>query len=305
MHWFFIAIISPFLSSVIHHIDKYILSKLSKEPAIGSLIIFSSLVPGFILPIILAFRPNILSLSGEFISLLLFGGILSALSLLFYFYALEEEETSVIAPMFQLIPIFGYFLGIAVLQETLDLNKILASLIVILGASMLSFEIQDEGGFRFKLKPTLLMIGASLFLAINDVLFKKVAISGTGYLSAIFWSLAGYVVFGLALLCFAKNYRQSFKRTTQNNGSKFVSLNLFNELLQNISVTTFSFALLLAPIALVMLVDSYQPVFVLVIGIVMTKYFPKIVKEKISPKHLFHKVVAISIIVIGSIFVYS
>ena len=62
----------------------------------------------------------------------------------------------------------------------------------------------------------------------------------------------------------------------------------------------FSFAYLLAPIALVLLTQSFQPFFVLVIGIILTLFFPKISVEKIEAKHLWQKVIAIFITGIGA-----
>lgn len=305
MPWFFIAIISPFFSSIIHHIDKYLLSKFSKEHSLGSLIIFSSLFPILILPFFIAFQSqNLLSISAQSISVLIGAGILSALSLLFYFYALEGEETSLVAPMFQMAPIFGYFLGIIVLNEVLDSTKILASIIVILGATILSFEFEEESGLTFKAKPTLLMIAASLLLSLNDVMFKKTALIDHSYTTSMFWLLIGYILFGVVLFVFAKAYRQSFLKSIKLHGKRIIGINLINEIFQTISTLTFNYALLLAPLALVLLVDAYQPLFVFIIGIILTKFFPHIASEKISLKHLFHKTSAIALIVIGSIFAY-
>ena len=57
---------------------------------------------------------------------------------------------------------------------------------------------------------------------------------------------------------------------------------------------------MLAPIALVLLVDSFQPIFALIIGIILTMFFPKIVKEKLIAKSLLQKIIAISITLFGS-----
>jgi hypothetical protein len=56
----------------------------------------------------------------------------------------------------------------------------------------------------------------------------------------------------------------------------------------------------MAPVALVLLTDSFQPVFVLAIGIFLTIFFPKISVEKIGAKHLWPKIAAICITGIGT-----
>jgi hypothetical protein len=52
---------------------------------------------------------------------------------------------------------------------------------------------------------------------------------------------------------------------------------------------------MLAPIALVLLAESFQPIFVLAIGIFLTVFFPHISKEKIQAKHLWQRMIAIGI----------
>lgn len=304
MPWFLIALISPFLSSVIHHADKYLLSKFKRQHSIGSIILFSSLFPILLLPFFILYGVRVETISFENISLLIVTGIFSALSLLFYFYALEDEEASLIVPMFQLVPVFGYFLGIVVLGESIAGAKLLAALVVLLGATILSFEFEEEMGLHFKLKPTLFMVAASLFLSLNDVIFKSTTIKDGSYVISIFWNLVGYAVFGILMFLLVHHYRRSFLMSLRENGRKFLAINLGNEVLQTGAVVSFSYAILLAPLALVLLVEAYQPAFVLIIGIVLTKFFPRISTERITGKYLLHKILAIAIIVIGSIFVY-
>ena len=58
-----------------------------------------------------------------------------------------------------------------------------------------------------------------------------------------------------------------------------MALNFLNEGLYIIGNVVFSYAYLLAPIALVLLSESFQPIFVLAIGIFFTNIFPKITNE--------------------------
>jgi hypothetical protein len=57
---------------------------------------------------------------------------------------------------------------------------------------------------------------------------------------------------------------------------------------------------MLAPIALVLLTDSFQSIFVLVIGIFLTVFFPRISVEKIKARHLWPKIIAICITGLGT-----
>jgi flagellar biosynthesis protein FliQ len=57
---------------------------------------------------------------------------------------------------------------------------------------------------------------------------------------------------------------------------------------------------MLAPVALVLLTDSFQSIFALVIGVLLTIFFPKISIEKIQAKYIWPKIIAICITGIGT-----
>jgi len=85
-----------------------------------------------------------------------------------------------------------------------------------------------------------------------------------------------------------------------NNTKAILSLNVANETLYMVGNLVFAFSYLLAPIALVLLVDSFQPIFVLGIGIFLTVFFPHVSVENIQAKHLWQKFIAICITGIGT-----
>jgi hypothetical protein len=86
----------------------------------------------------------------------------------------------------------------------------------------------------------------------------------------------------------------------RTNSRAIISLNFLNESIFMIANAVFAFAYLLAPIALVLLAESYQPLFALAIGILMTVFFPKVISEKIHIKHLLQKGFAILLTGLGT-----
>ncbi|MCK9282633.1 MAG: hypothetical protein M0P71_18605, partial [Melioribacteraceae bacterium] len=79
-----------------------------------------------------------------------------------------------------------------------------------------------------------------------------------------------------------------------------LSLNFTNEALTIVGNLLESFAMMLAPVALVLLVNSYQPIFVFAIGILITLFIPKLSAEKIELKHLIQKIIAFVIMGVGT-----
>ena len=59
------------------------------------------------------------------------------------------------------------------------------------------------------------------------------------------------------------------------------------------------YATLLAPVALVLLVGSFQPLFVLALGIVLTLFFPRVTKESLGRMKLLQKGVGIGLMLVG------
>lgn len=304
-NWFLIALIAPILWSVVNHIDKYMLSKYLKERGVGALLIFSALASVIILPfIVLFYHSQIFNITLTDLLILIFVGFLSVLAFYFYLKGMDEEEASVVVPLFQLVPVFGYFLGYLILGESLNTTQIFSSLLIISGIIFLVVEIDIDNRITLKSRVLLLVTISSFMFALHDTLFKKVAITES-FITAVFWQYVSLTVSGLLILIFAKKYREDFLSMFKNMGGKILSLNILSEVLYMIGNLANNFATLLAPVAIVLVVSSYQPVFVFIIGILLTIFLPRISMEKISTKHLLHKIVSIMIILIGSYFLYS
>ena len=200
---------------------------------------------------------------------------------------------------YQLVPVFGYMLGYFILGEVLTRMQLMAMAIIIFGATIISFEIDAENKFKLRRNTIALMLAAAFFWALESVIFKAVALEENLWRS-LFWEHLMLVLVGIGIFTFIRSYRRHFLSAIQNNSKAILLLNATNESLYILGNIAFSFAYLLAPIALVLPAESYQPIFVLAIGIFLTIFFPKISVEKIQAKHLWQKVIAILITGIGT-----
>jgi drug/metabolite transporter (DMT)-like permease len=298
MNWFLIALINPLAHSIANHFDKYLLSKHIKGGTVGALIVFSSLFTFVALPIMLIIRPEILtSVSVLQAVLLIINGALVSIAIAFYLYALNLDEASYVAPFFQFIPLFGFALGYIFLGEVLTRDQFLAALLIVLGSLLLSIEFTKARG-RFKSKVITLMIASSFFYALNAVIFKLIAVD-QGFLESLFWDMLGKFLFGFLIFLSVRKYRQQFFNLIEKSGFKIMVLNIASEIIGLIGELAIVLAVLLAPIALVQSVGVVQPLFVLLIGVLLTIHFPKYVKEEMSHRHLAQKFVGIGIVTVG------
>jgi drug/metabolite transporter (DMT)-like permease len=303
--WFTLALLAPFLWGVVNHADRFLLSKCSDKSGVGSILIFSSVFSIFLvifIPLFLHVNLFHLPFHDKF-SLMLIGGI-SVLAFYFYLSALENEETSVVIPFLQLGPIFGYLLSYLVLNETLTLQQLLASILILAGIGILSFDFDIDNKIKFKKEMLLLMVGSAFFFALHDTLFKSIAITRSFWVAS-FWQYLGITVVGVCIFVFSERFRKQFLHTFNRSNGTVVAVNFASELLYIVGNLASNFAMMLAPVALVLVVSSYQPLFVFVIGTILTLLFPHIVSEKITKKHIVQKIISIVIVVIGSYLLYS
>lgn len=304
MSWFFIALVGPFLYALTNHIDKILLEKYFKKGGVGTLLLFSSLVSALALPFLFLADTTVLGVSGMSVFMLMLVGILNVLVLWCYFLALKDEEASVAVVFYQLVPVFGYALGYFILGETLTQMQLIAMATIIFGTTIVSFEIDAENKFKLRKSTTFFMLGAAFFWALESVIFKAVALEEHLWRS-LFWEHLMLTLVGICIFLFIRPYRVHFLSALRSNSRAILSLNIGNETLYILGNIAFSIAYLLAPIALVLLAESYQPLFVFAIGIVLTVYFPHLTVEKIQAKHLWQKFIAICITGIGTYLLFT
>ena len=298
MNWFLIALIAPVLWAITNHIDKYLISKYFKGGSIGALMIFSSIIGFLLLPIIYFIEPNVLNIEISIILILVFNGILYVVGLLPYFYAIEKDEASIVVPLFQLIPLFSYILALFALDEKLTSLQIIASLLIVIGAVLISINF-DNGKEKFKSKVFWLMVLSSFLVALNGLIFKIFAIKES-YWTSGFWEYVGFSIFAIVLILFVKSYRKQFLYVFKNNKVVVLSINGANEILNIIAKLSMNFATILAPLALAWVVNGFQPFFVLLFGVMLAMFFPKLTDESLNKKHILQKVIAILIMFAGT-----
>jgi uncharacterized membrane protein len=304
MSWIVIALVGPFLWSIVSHIDKYLLSKYLRHQGIGTLLIYSSLFSIVVLPIIYWFEPNIFNIQYKDIVILVGCGVLNSASIYIYLHALRKDDVSTVVPLFQTIPIFGYFLGFIFLHEILNIQQTAAALIILFGAFFLLIELKGENRFKIKHKVLSLMLVASFLIALHETIFKVIAFRNS-FLISIFWQYVGLLLTGIILFMCIKQYRREFIYSLKENGGIIFATNIFSEILTILGNISFAFATLLAPIASIMIINAYQPVFVFIGGILLMKYFPNVATESMDRTHLLKKSISIGIILMGSYMLYQ
>lgn len=296
MNWFLIAFIGPILWAMVNHIDKYIISKYFTGRGVGSLVIFTSISGLMISSFIFLFGFSQIFINPANAIIIGINGALLVAAFIPYLYALENEEASWVSSLYQLIPVFGYILASIFLHEQLTALQIFASLLVIIGAVAISLNSSQK--IKFKAKPFLLMVLSSFMIAVNALVFKIIALEGTFWGTA-FWEYVGGGVFGLILFTLIPLYRKQFIATVQRGRKAVLTINFLSELLNIGAKLAANFASLLAPLALVWVINGFQPLIVFIYGIILTIFIPRLGKEDISKRTVIQKLSAMTVMLIG------
>jgi drug/metabolite transporter (DMT)-like permease len=298
--WFLIALVTPILHALANHVDKHLISRYFQSGGVGALALFSSLFSLGVSIVIFIISPEVIRFESTYAGVLLLNGAFNLLYIVLYLHALELDDASTVVPFFQLVPVFGFILGYFFLKETLLPSQIYGSLVIILGATVLSFDFNKS--LKFKRRLVLLLAGSSLLYAVSNVLFKLVAIE-SGFKISFFWNTLGQVGAGVLLYLLVASYRQQFNLTFKSNSSRVLGLNFANSAIIFLGDTALFYALLMAPVALVLVVSGLQPLFVLLMGIFFTAFFPRLITESLEKKVLIQKIIGVALTVVGSIIV--
>lgn len=307
MEWFFLALLAPIVWALGNHIDAFLVRSFIKDGededshSVGSLIIVSCLVGFILLPLCALMEPEIFSVPGKLKMILMAVGILEGLSILAYLYAVMEDDIASVVAWFNVIPVFNLFLGLIILDEKITGLQALGFLIIITGLCILSVK-RTELGLMLKKKVVILMLFSSLAYSAMTVLFKFSTETDSFWVSS-FWQYVGLAILGAIFFIFIKPYRRSFIKIFKSRGGKFYGINMVNEFLFISGTMVSNYASLLAPVALVSLVGSFQPLIVLIFSFVVGLFVSRKDTEKTTLRNRLIQIFGILLTIAGLPFI--
>lgn len=298
--WLLFAFSGPVCWAASTHIDKYLVEKYFKHSNTAVLMVFTALIGILMLPFIWWFEPSVLRLPLFSVAVMMASGLLYMGAMLFYLQALQTEEASVIAPMFQLSVLWGALLAYLVLGETLTLPELGGVALILCGSLLLSLDPSLHFR-RFKWRFVFLMLLCTFILALSSVIFKFFAVADA-YWSTTFWTYAGEAIFGAVLLSIPAYFRQFILLLRVNTGA-VLSVNAANELINLGGGLGVRFALLLAPVAIVQALSSTTTLFVFGFGVLLTLLAPSLGREDLSRANLIQKCASALLVAAGIVLI--
>ena len=287
MNWIFFAAISPLFFSLGNIFDKIILTKYIKHPkTMFYLANFFSIIYLFLL-----FFTDLNNIGWYFVIVGIIAGLIHYVASFFYFEAISKEDVSTLVILFQTISVFTLILSAVFLNEKLTFYQILAFVFILLGSILVSFH-------KFKITKALPYILGTVFsIALNNVLMK-ILLGGVSLLQGYFLNGIIHLVVIIPFLRDKKGQANFFKDLKMVGKGKFIFLFL-PSICGLMGLLTFFKALSMAQASLVSLLGGFGPVFTFIITLLLTIFFPKILKENFSVSETIRKIIAIFILLAG------
>jgi drug/metabolite transporter (DMT)-like permease len=202
----------------------------------------------------------------------------------------------VVAPFFQVTPLFGYVLAYIVLGETLSARQLAGGGLIIAGTLIVSIRF-DRKVNRFKARLVLLMLACGLAMAVSGLIFKLFALQ-VDFWATTFWLFVGEAIFGAALLSIA-SYRRAFIAVLRRDTAALLAIGGSNELFNLGGTVGSRYALLFAPLSIVQAIGSTTTLFVFGFGVVLSVFYPRVAREELSVRELAQKAAAAVVVAIG------
>ncbi len=291
MTWLLITILAYFFLAISVLGDKFLLGGGIPNPKIYSFYV------GFLGIFVLVFIPFgfFLPNPGE-IALALLAGVIFIAGLFLYYSAIKEFEASRIAPAVGgLVPIFSFIFVSFLLKgkAVLSTEEIFAFLLLILGSVL----IISGKSVNILGKSFFLSLFISFYFALYFVLAKFVYTS-LGFINGFIWIRIGGFLAAFFFLI-SKEVRSNIFSWRQMTGLKTTGIFVGNQIIGSMGAVLQNWAIALVKLSGVALVNALQGimyVFLFIFTLILSKKFPQILKEEISRKVLFQKIIAILLI---------
>jgi hypothetical protein len=292
MLWLLVTIAAYLILAIVSLVDKYLLVGPIPNPKvytfyIGTLgILVLILIPfvGFSFP---EFPQIVLSL---------LSGALFVCGVFWFYKALRLFEASRVIPAIGgILPIFTYLLIYIFSRgrESFKIWEFSALILLILGSVLITYEKAK----KISLESLKISILSAFLLALSFVLAKYV------YMAQPFWS--GYILiriggFLMALtFLFTKEVRSELFKVKVSLPKKTAAIFLSNQAAGAGANILQNWGVFLAPLTYVAIINALQGLqylFLLVFTLLLSLKFPQILKEEISKKIIFQKIIAILLI---------
>jgi len=295
MSWLYLALLAPLLYAVVNLFDDNLLERVYKSPYL------STVFAGFFgaLPLVALVFKTMPSIGQAAIITAVAAGAFTTSYYFFYFRALGVETPSVVVALFSLAPALLPVFAHLFLHERLSGLAILGFTIVLLAALMMA--VVDLKNFKFS--KALVPVVIAVILMDSGALLSKYAYEHAAFFPAYMYFCLGMGLGGVAFLSIRFKDNIQGLRDIKPIFWKVLPVFVAAELVNLAAELTLNLAIGRGPVSLVKAIESIQPMFVLLIALVLYPFAPRFFREAeeggVAKKFLLMAVAVVGIVVIA------
>lgn len=302
----FLVLLSKALYAGANVLDALIAGKMFKK--LSTVVFYSGMIGFLGIPVTLAFgMPKGLPFNFDVLFCLSLIVFIEVFYQFPYYKILKEVDTSIVTAMFSLgkitMPILAYFL----VGEKLSVIQYLSFFVIIFANIALNYDfskrLKEEKSEKAKknLSSTTIffwMLFISILFSLLSVLTKRVLFH-LDWITLRFWSSLFTFLLSF-LIIFLPSAKQDIRNSFpifRKNFKVFFSMEFLTQLGGVCSIV----ALTTMPVVVLTSIGSTQPIFVLLLGIILNKFFGDKFKEQTGRREVLKKLICFLIILIGII----
>lgn len=301
-----LVVIAQFLNAIVALVDKYIIStKKVPQPSyyaffvsiLSALSVFVFFFGSIPIPIPELSIPSIQNVgipTFSVITVSILSGFTFFFALWSLFTAFRDADASDVIPVVGSVSALAALpLGYYILGTSISKDFYIGVFLLILGALLLSH-------YRFRKKVFLVTVVSGIFFALHFISLKYL-FGVTNFDNAFFWSRMGIVFTALVIFLPRWAYcKECYVQTTTKSNRLIIG----NKILAGVAGFFLLKAIDLSNVALVQALGGLQFVFLFVFSLTIGHALPRECGENIVGRNKIQKTIAISLLVIGFLFLF-
>jgi len=293
--WLVITLVAILALCTSQILDKLLVTKKVSDPGVMTFWIALGQLAG----IALIFWNFNFQFNYSVLAIALCSGIFYVVAMQFYYHAIKGGEASHLVPFVGgLVPLVITLASRFLLNENLNNLQYAGIVVASLGTLLIGFE-NTKGKFVFS-RSSLLALCAAIFFGLSHVFAKWGYVQDT--FSTVFVIARFGAFFAIIPLLFSRNIRvEIFKKSKAKKHGGYLYLLAANMILAIIYFIGIQYAFSLAGASIVSGVGTLEYALFIVLIFIISRYFPKIIKEKFYKKEIIVQVISICLIIAGTV----
>jgi len=290
--WFLYVFSSVIIFGFTTIIDKLMLAK-----RLSSFSYYVTFVPPafvFSICVLFFFPTNVFSIP-SFIAFA--AGMISCGGYFLYAISMKKEEASRISALTSLSPAFVAVLAVFLVNEIFSAQSYVGIALMILGGALISYK-RNNVKKLIPISLVFILIATNLAYSLDQT-FAKISLDEISFWPFLMMFMFGRFVAVIPGFAINSARRKCFAEIGKLERNFAFAL-VVGSISWTVAIVFFFYAASLGPITLVSTISIISPLFTLVFATLLSKHFPKILKEEIDRKTLALKLFALLLIFIGT-----